>query len=804
MAGNLRRPAGRRVGAAWAAGARPRRASRWRPSRRRPPSGAPGPRRRAEPVARPAATAGDPRRQSPARRAGCSTRPRARHLLRRPGFRCRPAGCCSERGRAARGRRGQLPGPVAVKGLGAAHKTEQHAVRLGLRRCGCRCGAAAAEPAGPVPGGARRADGARRGRRAAGRRRSRPGVRPGAHRRRRRRPRPSCCATSPTWCCPADPAEIRAALLDLRCAAAAHRAPRRAPRPTSTRWSLSVHRVAGSPLRRPGLISLEINPLIVTTAGAAWACDALVVLRPRREVEHWHRRACAPAGSAPSLEVTLDRPPANAIDLATSRAMGRIFAAFRDDPRLRVAVLRTGGRAVLQRRLGPQGGRRGRSGGRRLRRRRLRRAPAAAGAEQAGARHRRRDGRGRRLRAGPVRRPDLRRRHRVVRPARDQRRHPGRRGDAAAARPDPAPHRHGAAAHRPLDGRRGGAPLGAGQRGAPGRPARRPGARGGRAAGRGAAAGLRGDQGGAAGEPAAELRRGHAPDRGPRVPGRGHAVRLGGPSEGARAFAEKRRPGVEGGERDTGTIHGHGHGHGCAADHHRGEYTERQRADLDLVLAFNHRLAQAVEDVRRHHRHRRRARPGPAALHVGGRGRRADPGPAGPGRAPCWTPRRSWPGRPAARSGWSSAAATRPAPASPRTATAPLVGWLEWQDGRGDRLRGRADHGGTERRVTTVVEGPEDLFRPTAAITADGTPWLLFGRSVAGPGRGVGGRLRRTRLERPGAGQRHRRRPSFNQEVLRPPRRQPARVLAGPGRADRFGVFARRWHAGVVGGPRRG
>ena len=43
------------------------------------------------------------------------------------------------------------------------------------------------------------------------------------------------------------------------------------------------------------------------------------------------------------LEVTLDRPPANAIDLATSRAMGEVFADFRDDPDLRVAILRTGG-----------------------------------------------------------------------------------------------------------------------------------------------------------------------------------------------------------------------------------------------------------------------------------------------------------------------------------------------------------------------------------------------------------------------------------------------------------------------------
>jgi crotonobetainyl-CoA hydratase len=43
------------------------------------------------------------------------------------------------------------------------------------------------------------------------------------------------------------------------------------------------------------------------------------------------------------LEVTLDRPPANAVDLATSRRMGEVFAAFRDDRELRVAVLRTAG-----------------------------------------------------------------------------------------------------------------------------------------------------------------------------------------------------------------------------------------------------------------------------------------------------------------------------------------------------------------------------------------------------------------------------------------------------------------------------
>ena len=43
------------------------------------------------------------------------------------------------------------------------------------------------------------------------------------------------------------------------------------------------------------------------------------------------------------LEVSLNRPKANAIDLATSRVMGEIFAEFRDDPDMRVAILRAEG-----------------------------------------------------------------------------------------------------------------------------------------------------------------------------------------------------------------------------------------------------------------------------------------------------------------------------------------------------------------------------------------------------------------------------------------------------------------------------
>ena len=42
--------------------------------------------------------------------------------------------------------------------------------------------------------------------------------------------------------------------------------------------------------------------------------------------------------NGPVLEVTLDRPKANAIDAETSRELGELFVEFRDDPSLRVAI----------------------------------------------------------------------------------------------------------------------------------------------------------------------------------------------------------------------------------------------------------------------------------------------------------------------------------------------------------------------------------------------------------------------------------------------------------------------------------
>ena len=47
------------------------------------------------------------------------------------------------------------------------------------------------------------------------------------------------------------------------------------------------------------------------------------------------------------LEVTLDRPKANAIDLVTSRIMGQVFRDFRDDDGLLICILRAEGEKFL-------------------------------------------------------------------------------------------------------------------------------------------------------------------------------------------------------------------------------------------------------------------------------------------------------------------------------------------------------------------------------------------------------------------------------------------------------------------------
>ena len=44
------------------------------------------------------------------------------------------------------------------------------------------------------------------------------------------------------------------------------------------------------------------------------------------------------------LEIVLDRPKAHALDAPLSREMGQLFADFRDDPNLKVAILTGAGK----------------------------------------------------------------------------------------------------------------------------------------------------------------------------------------------------------------------------------------------------------------------------------------------------------------------------------------------------------------------------------------------------------------------------------------------------------------------------
>ena len=52
------------------------------------------------------------------------------------------------------------------------------------------------------------------------------------------------------------------------------------------------------------------------------------------------------------LKIIIDRPKANAIDLKTSRLMGEIFKSFRDDNKLRVAILTAAGEKFFLSRMG--------------------------------------------------------------------------------------------------------------------------------------------------------------------------------------------------------------------------------------------------------------------------------------------------------------------------------------------------------------------------------------------------------------------------------------------------------------------
>jgi hypothetical protein len=242
--------------------------------------------------------------------------------------------------------------------------------------------------------------------------------------------------------------------------------------------------------------------------------------------------------------------------------------------------------------------------------------------------------------------------------------------------------------------------------------------------------------------------------------------------------------------------HSHHHHHHCGVDHHRGEYTEQQRADLELVLAFNRRLSHAIDDCR----------------DVSAVEALLDPDPMrymwvdeGAGKLPEFIrgadeALRQAPRLPGHRRAESHAVGGAGAAARPAVAVAAdgrvLHTWVEWEKDAGERVFATVTDGPTGEADAVALTGePADCFRPTALFDAAGRPWVCFARADDGAvrvwaRRYEGGRWLPEELV---STTEH---PSFNQEAV---------VLADgsvevcwQGRTGgRFGIHARRWKDGV-------
>ncbi|MET1004865.1 MAG: hypothetical protein ABWX96_04930, partial [Propionibacteriaceae bacterium] len=169
-------------------------------------------------------------------------------------------------------------------------------------------------------------------------------------------------------------------------------------------------------------------------------------------------------------------------------------------------------------------------------------------------------------------------------------------------------------------------------------------------------------------------------------------------------------------------------------DHHSGDYTPTQRADLDLVLAFNRRMSDAINQ----------------RVDISGTEAYLDPDPLrymwvdeGQGQIAATianaqlvldeAPLLEGHERQGVAVVPGSAFAARPS-VSVGADGARLVAWIEWREGEGDVVQAAYQPApALSPAEPRVVSGAvADVFRPTALITATGVPWVFYGRSTAG------------------------------------------------------------------------
>ena len=103
-----------------------------------------------------------------------------------------------------------------------------------------------------------------------------------------------------------------------------------------------VVRLADAVVGDTSVVEVELNPVLVGRDGAV-AVDALWI-ETETETETRSRRRAMTDGfhvrrDGPIVEITIDRPKANAIDGPTSRALGAAFVELDEDPDVRVAIL---------------------------------------------------------------------------------------------------------------------------------------------------------------------------------------------------------------------------------------------------------------------------------------------------------------------------------------------------------------------------------------------------------------------------------------------------------------------------------
>ena len=249
--------------------------------------------------------------------------------------------------------------------------------------------------------------------------------------------------------------------------------------------------------------------------------------------------------------------------------------------------------------------------------------------------------------------------------------------------------------------------------------------------------------------------------------------------------------------------HGHGHGHSHAhmcggIDHHSGDYTPQQRADLDTVLAFNRRMSDVINEGRDVLETEQFLDPDPLrymwvdegqgriAEVIAEAGRLLDRAPALEGQQ-----------RRGVRAIDGSSRAARPS-IDASSSGLRLTVWVEWVEGTGDVVQALVEDPDGRGEPVVVSHGVTDVFRPTALITADDVPWAFWGSSDAGKVAvwasaftegGWSGPVQVSTSEPP----------SFNQEVVA--HADGSIELCWQGRQkERFGIYS-RVHADGVWGP---